>query len=170
MEKKQNKQFTIYGWLSWHQAKICAFLPHFPPTGNQCLLQFLSCNCKCECKLSEMLQCRVLIVNASTCMRAAVAFISPLCDRRVWEARLSKAKQRCIWWTHGKGSLRHTASPTHTHTLAHTQVYWQWPLMWRWKPVTFTLVGLLRWGLGKAAVVKTTENGSNWNLTRLEAS
>lgn len=141
---------------------------------NQCPIQFLTWKCKCGCKLSEKLRCLVLIVNASTCMRAAVAFISPLyvTDVCVWEARLNGAKQSCIWWTRGKGFLRHRHTctpppPPHTH---HTQVYWQWPLTWRWKPVTFTLVGLLRWGLGKAAEVKTTERGSNWNMTGLRAS
>lgn len=46
------------------------------PTENQCPLQFLSWKCKCGRKLSEKLRCLMLLVNASTCMRVAVAFIS----------------------------------------------------------------------------------------------
>lgn len=140
---------------------------HFGPllqTENQCPVQFLSWKCKCVCKLSEKLQCLVLFVNASTCMRAAVAFISPLCvtdmcERHGW-AEPSKVAS--------DGRTVRASWETHTHTC--TQVYWQWPLTWRWKPVTFTLAGLLRWGLGEAAEVKTTERGSNWNMTSLGAS
>lgn len=54
-------------------------------TENQCPIQFLSWKCKCGCKLSEKLQCLVLMVNASTCMRATVAFISLLCVTDVCE-------------------------------------------------------------------------------------
>lgn len=92
--------------------------PLYPglPTENQCPIQILRWKCKCECKWSEKLQCLVPMVNASTCMRAAVAFISPLavtdvCERHGW-AEPSKV-----------ASDRHTATAswdTHTHTLTHT--------------------------------------------------
>lgn len=55
------------------------------PKQNQCPIQFLSWKCKCGCKLSEKQQRLVLMVNASTCMRAAVAFISLLCVTDVCE-------------------------------------------------------------------------------------
>lgn len=102
-------QFTFYGWFSWHQAKIYAFGPPLLPTENQCPIQFQKWKCKCGCKLSEKLQCLVLMVNASTCMRAAVAFISPLCvtdvcERHGW-AEPSKVVSdghtvRASWDTH----------------------------------------------------------------------
>lgn len=71
-----NFQFTFHGWFSWHKKKCISPIPS--SNRNQCPIQFLTWKCKCGCKLSEKLRCLVLIVNASTCMRAAVAFISPL--------------------------------------------------------------------------------------------
>lgn len=89
-------------------------------TENQCPIQFLSWKCKCGCKLSEKLHCLMLLVNASTCMRVAVAFISPLgvtdmYERHGWAECKVASDGRMV--RASRDTQTHTRhSRTHTHT------------------------------------------------------
>ncbi len=141
--------------------------PHLLPTENQCPIQFLSWKCKCGCKLSEKLQCLVLMVNASTCMRAAVAFISPLCVTDVCERHGWAEPSKVASDGHTVRASWDTYAHTHTGLLTVTfdvkveasDIY----------AGGFNKVGLWRSSGGKDHREDLTGTWQSWGLVRVKS-